>query len=170
MFAVVVVLIGFLICYLAYSLYFLPKAEMQRVAKMLRDMGYKVNLYPYSLLKIQFVEEEKIMLATKGDVKYKLKHDYIGTDFSISNLFNSIIIVVTNPEIMKELFTPDKVDIHHKLGVFFRGMTTLIGEGLIFSEGDGWKRKRKITSKLFTFDILLHNIDKISQICDRVLD
>jgi cytochrome P450 len=116
------------------------------------------------------VEEEKMMLATKGDVKYKIKTDYVGTDFLITNFFNTVFIIVLNAKIMKELLTPDKVDIYHKLGFVFRGLTSLIGEGLILSEGDSWRKKRKITSKLFTFDILLHNINNISEICDRVLD
>jgi cytochrome P450 len=65
---------------------------------------------------------------------------------------------------------PDKVDIYPKISITFKGITSLLGEGLVFSEGNTWKVHRKVISKLFTFDMLLDNIPKISEICDRVLD
>ena len=45
---------------------------------------------------------------------------------------------------------PDKVDVYHKSTFAFGGMTDLIGRGVIFSEGEEWRRKRKIFAKLFT--------------------
>ena len=45
-----------------------------------------------------------------------------------------------------------------------------MGEGLIFSEGEKWRKKRMTISKLFTFELLKANIPKISEICDKVLD
>jgi cytochrome P450 len=47
------------------------------------------------------------------------------------------------------------------------GSKAAIGEGLVFSEGDNWKKKRKILSKVFNFDLIQENIPKISEICDR---
>jgi hypothetical protein len=52
MLALVIGLITPLVCYIAYLFYFRPKAEMKRLTKLLRDMGYKVHLYPYSLHKV----------------------------------------------------------------------------------------------------------------------
>ena len=45
-----------------------------------------------------------------------------------------------------------------KYNLIFKGVTTLVGEGLIFSEGERWRRKRRIISRLFTHDMVLSNI------------
>jgi cytochrome P450 len=36
------------------------------------------------------------------------------------------------------------------------------GNGLVFSEGDIWKQKRKLLSKVFNYDLIQENIPKIS--------
>jgi cytochrome P450 len=41
---------------------------------------------------------------------------------------------------------------------------------MIFSEGENWKNKRRIISKVFNFDLIKANIPKINAICDRWLD
>ena len=46
-------------------------------------------------------------------------------------------------------------------------MTLVMGDGLAFSEGENWKRKRKIMSKVFNFDLIKKNIPKICQIFDK---
>ena len=45
-----------------------------------------------------------------------------------------------------------------------------MGEGLSFSDGEKWRKKRMTISKVFTFELLKANIPKISEICDKVLD
>ena len=71
---------------------------------------------------------------------------------------------------MKEIFYPDKVDIYHKISSTFRGTAPLLGKGLLFSQGDIWRRKRKIISNFFSHDILLSNVGTIGEIADRVLE
>jgi cytochrome P450 len=35
-----------------------------------------------------------------------------------------------------------------------------VGEGLVLSEGEAWKCKRKLLSKVFNFDLIKENIPK----------
>ena len=65
---------------------------------------------------------------------------------------------------------PDKVDLYHKASMAFRGMNSIIGEDLIFSEGDIWRRHRRIVSKIFTHDLIKANISRISSICDKAFE
>ncbi len=51
-----------------------------------------------------------------------------------------------------------------------RGLKDVLGEGIVFSEGNTWKNKRKIISKVFNFELLMENIPKITDICDNWLD
>jgi cytochrome P450 len=46
----------------------------------------------------------------------------------------------------------------------------VVGEFMMFSEGESWKKKKRAISKMFHFDHLKADIPKINQICDRWLD
>lgn len=50
------------------------------------------------------------------------------------------------------------------------GTKAALGEGLAFSEGDIWKNKRKLLSKVFNFELIKGNISKVSEICDKCFD
>ena len=50
------------------------------------------------------------------------------------------------------------------------GIKAALGEGLVFSEGEMWKRKRKLLSKVFNFDLIKEKIPKIVEICNRCYD
>ncbi len=52
----------------------------------------------------------------------------------------------------------------------FSGLRCLLGDGLLFSEGEEWKMKRKIMSNVFNFDFLRSKIPTIIQICSEILD
>ena len=79
--------------------------------------------------------------------------------------------MVINVDLLKEVFGTDKVDIYHKNTIALKGTAYLLGgKGLILSEGDSWRRKRKIISKLFSFDMLQENIGKICSINDKVFE
>jgi cytochrome P450 len=101
---------------------------------------------------------------------YKLKYELKGCDFMIFNILNQVVLAVINLDVMKETLTPDKVDIYHKNSFTFRGTAPLLGKGLLFNDGDMWRRKRRIISKFFTHEILLSNVGNIGDIVDRVLD
>lgn len=45
--------------------------------------------------------------------------------------------------------------------MLFSGIKAVIGEGIAFSEGDIWKNKRKLLSKVFNFDLIKENIPKM---------
>ncbi len=56
------------------------------------------------------------------------------------------------------------------MSMAFRGSTSILGEGLLLSEGDTWRRHRRIVSKFFTHDLIKANISRISAICDKAFD
>ena len=46
----------------------------------------------------------------------------------------------------------------------------IMGNGLVFSEGNDWKMKRKIMSTIFNYDFIKSKIRIISKIAKEVLD
>lgn len=53
---------------------------------------------------------------------------------------------------------------------FVGSLKAFLGEGLLFSEGDEWKMKRKIMSSVFNYDFIKYKVGTISDICNEVLD
>lgn len=51
------------------------------------------------------------------------------------------------------------------------GLKAVLGEsGISFSEGEMWKQKRKLLSKVFNFDLITLNIPKMVDTCNRCFE
>ena len=50
-----------------------------------------------------------------------------------------------------------KIDMYEKISFTFRSTHNILGRGLLFSQDETWKTKRKIISKLFTYDLIISN-------------
>ena len=45
-------------------------------------------------------------------------------------------------------------------------MKRVMGEGLLTSEADSWRKKRSIMSRVFNFDLIKRQTYKVADICD----
>lgn len=68
---------------------------------------------------------------------------------------------------IREFLSMEKIFIFPKKKIYIANLKRLLGDGIVFSEGETWKSKRKIISSVFTFDFLKSIIPNISKICDR---
>ena len=54
----------------------------------------------------------------------------------MSNLFDSVVILYVNQQLIQEFFEPDKVYIYHKSYRFYGGLAVMVfGNGIIMAEG-----------------------------------
>jgi cytochrome P450 len=88
-------------------------------------------------------------------------------DFAISNILDKVVIMLINPEFIKEFHSGNTPYIYTKIEMLVAGTKAAFGEGLVFSEGEMWKNKRKLLSKVFNFDLIKENIPKIVEICNK---
>jgi cytochrome P450 len=88
-------------------------------------------------------------------------------DFAISNIFDKAFIVLINPDLIKEFYNGNTPYIYKKIEIVEIGTKAVLGEGLVFSEGEIWKNKRKLMSKVFNFDLIKENIPTIVEICNN---
>lgn len=91
-------------------------------------------------------------------------------DISIGVVLDKIIISLVNPDLIKEFHSANLVNSYPKFDMLVAGTKAVFGEGLAFSEGEEWKNKRKLLSKIFNFELIKENIPKINEICDRCYD
>ena len=89
---------------------------------------------------------------------------------SISNVMNTIFLDLSHPDFIKEFFSNQHLYDYPKHGTLVYAYKSAMGEGVPFSEGGVWKRKRKIISKVFNFDLISKITPKISKICDAALE
>lgn len=71
---------------------------------------------------------------------------------------------------MKGMMQADNVARHPKMKFIIQNIQRSLGHGIAFSEGDEWKRKRKIMNSVFNFDFITDCIPKIARICDEGLN
>ena len=79
-------------------------------------------------------------------------------------------VVFINLKLGREVLTADKVMILPKVSFLFRILLQKFGEGLVFVEGEKWRSRRKVISKVFTFDFLKELVPQIAEISDEIYD
>ena len=101
-------------------------------------------------------------LDTKGDVfasaKEFTKHAPDQKAY-ISNVGTKILVTLTDPQYIKEFLL--KPNLYEKTGVTNFIKPLVGGGGLVMSEGDVWKRHRKVISNSFHYESLKANISTI---------
>lgn len=70
---------------------------------------------------------------------------------AIGNILDKLLVVIINPDLIKEFYSAENVNKYHKLLPLIEGTKIIFGEGMFFSEGETWKTKRKIISNVFNF-------------------
>jgi len=101
-------------------------------------------------------------LETRGDVFAAAKEFTKlspGHKISISNFGTKTLITLYDPQYIKEFLL--KPNLYEKTGVIEFGKSLTSGGGLVVSEGEVWKRHRKIISNSFHYESLKSNISTI---------
>lgn len=88
-------------------------------------------------------------------------------DVTISNVLDKVFIFLVNPDLMREFLSGNTPYIYKKMDMLVAGTKAAFGEGLLFSEGEVWKSKRKLLSKVFNFDLIKENIPKVVEIYNK---
>jgi cytochrome P450 len=136
---------------------------------MFRKQGYKVLEFPFSFFDPPVMKVYNKKNNTNDSLAY-VKENYPKYDVVVMNFANRVIVDIINPELVKHFLANDKIMIYPKSRDFVSVMERAIGKGIPFSEGQTWKRKRKIISEVFNFEFVASLTPRIGQICDESLD
>ena len=123
---------------------------------------YKAKGYPTEFFPIlgEIYEDSKC-LQTKGDFLFRGKEftkNFPNQKVQITNIGNKPLVSLNDPLYIKEFLL--KPNLYQKAGIDF--LKPLVGGGgLVMSEGDTWKRHRKIISNSFHYESLKANISTI---------
>ena len=105
----------------------------------------------------------------KGDAMKFYKEIGSQYDVVVSNELNHPVVEFNHPGFIKDFYSVDKHYEYPKQKKIVNIFARLAGNGLALSEGEIWKRKRTILNKIFNFDFVKSQINKISDVCSNTL-
>jgi len=71
-----------------------------------------------------------------------------------------------NPQLIQEFHAPGRHFNFPKVELIIQNTRRILGDGIAFSEGNAWKRKRQVITAVFNYDFLTLNIPKIAKTFD----
>jgi cytochrome P450 len=82
---------------------------------------------------------------------------------------SDILIDLIDNELIAEYYQKTKERYYQKdmNSPGFSAIKSIIGKGLFLSEGDAWKKKKKILSKIFNHEFIYSLIPAISEIAEQ---
>lgn len=95
-----------LACWGVYTLWYKPKRLHQWYVDTLEGMGYKVNVYPYTLLGGGVFKQINDDCKEHGDPMHSFKEFGGKYDVSVLNLFNRVYLELYSPELIKLFCQP----------------------------------------------------------------
>lgn len=75
-------------------------------------------------------------------------------DVIVHNTLSTPSLQLMSPELIKGFMQAENVPIYPKMKFLIQNIQRSLGHGIAFSEGNEWKRKRKIMNSVFNFDFL----------------
>lgn len=100
---------------------------------------------------------------------YNLKQQYPSYQVSISNFNGRTYIDLIDPQLVRHFYEKQMEGYYVKSLNFSynSALKYLMGNGLIFSEGEEWKMKRKIMAHVFNYDFIKSKIGFIARTCQE---
>lgn len=123
-------------------------------------MGYKVYHTPFSPWTIPFmpiIERDK----KEGDALKFCKTIYRDNDVILTNSLHKIVLDFSHPDFIKDFYSADHLYTYPKLKFSTEPIIRAMGRGIPFSEGEEWKRKRKVINTVFNYEFIKSMIPTI---------
>ncbi|CAD8068225.1 unnamed protein product [Paramecium primaurelia] len=145
--------------------YFVVLLPLVPLLKIKLQLGQKAVLmyYPFAgLSKIwnDSITKEKDLLKTINQQLIKNPNVVV----ILSNFLHKPVLIWTGPEYIKDMYLDHTSYV--KIDPF---MVESVGQkGLVLSEGDRWKRQRKLLGTAFTFEKLTSRLPMINQVIEKV--
>ena len=149
--------------------YLRPKRKYNEYVRLFNQRGYKVLEIPFQPMRAPLFR--KITEDAKAsDALQIVKKEYSSYDVIISNVIGRVMVEFTHPDFVKSFYHQQTHYNYPKAANLVYSVKRGLGEGLVFSEGDAWKRKRRILNTVFNFEMIKELTPTIARICDESMD
>lgn len=109
-----------------------------------------------------------------GDSYHLRKTEFPKVDITLGTVRDRLLITFVNEKLIHEFTERQKEGCYIKTnsGVNFLSLKQFLGDGLLLSEGNEWRYKRKIMSDIFSFEFVKDQLDFIItttvEKCERI--
>ena len=131
-----------------------------------KKQGAAVEFNLFSSLFIKMIED----VSSNNDFLYKEKKlikQYPNVRMLVFNAGDSIFLNLIDPALIKEFYSKQDMFIKSTFSPIFRN---LMKKGLIFTEGNEWKKQRKAISSMFHYEIIKSNISTMVETTREFFD
>lgn len=157
-----------LILVIIWFIYMWGKYILKPYLRMLRYSKYQGAIWiPFVPIMGAFKHAEDAF-KTKGDENYFSKtvfNDNPEARLFIFNALDKCFLLVVDPLLLQDFF--QKQEHYVKEEKFIENKVRFLGQGVAFSEGQEWSKRRKIMSGIFHFSFFNKFVPKIVNIVDR---
>jgi cytochrome P450 len=92
-------------------------------------------------------------------------------DLSIGTIRTHLFVSLIDHKLVQEFGERQKDGFYRKNGgMHFRSFKQLLGDGLLLSEGEEWRYKRRIMSSLFNYEFIKSKFSMIVSIAKEICD
>ena len=158
----------FLLVFLFAKLYWLPKRLHAHYVAAFTKAGYRVLEVPFHPLRLISPHSKDYKLSKDPLEGYK-KH-YCQYDVVVHNMLHQVHFDLLHPDLLQDFLSVEKLSYYTKTVETKDLFKKVGGQGLIFSEGEEWKMKRKVLTEVFNFDFLKQLAPQIAEMADRAYD
>ena len=153
---------------LTYHFVIAPYRKFKWYVKTLTNLGYRVLDTGYSPLGVQMAKQMYHDSKKYGNKFHKYQHEYFKYDVAVMNIVNKIYLEFIKPELIQEMFSAENIYTYHKDPKIITGtLVKIMGKTIGFVEGEVWKKRRIMFSKVFSNEFLQSNIPSMIEITSK---
>jgi hypothetical protein len=151
--------------YLYYTRVYLTKQTMEYYHQVFTKAGYRVKFIPFKLFSFGSFDQLIVDQEKHKNPSYTLENHCQQYDMVVGSCFNYPMIEFFNADLIQAQYNSN-INNYVKFDPIV-GSLRRIGNGLAFSEGDNWRKKRRIISSVFHFDFLSSLVPKMNENIDE---
>lgn len=102
----------------------------------------------------------------RSDILEPFKKDFKDYDLIIGNSFNRVAFQFFSPKLIKEFCDKERDWYYEKDEKINELLLMIIGRGLVLSEGEVWKKKRKTLNQVFNFNFIASQSGAMISCCE----
>jgi cytochrome P450 len=124
---------------------------------------------PFTIIGLGFAKKRREELEKHGDTHYFAKRGLADYQVRLMKVGSGVLLDLVDPELIRQYYERTKEKCYSKSfdspgTASLRALLTKDEPGLFLSEGESWKKKKKILSNVFNFDFIQAKLPLIGRI------
>jgi cytochrome P450 len=149
----------------SYKFVLTPYLKLLRMRRELKGK-YSAYEHPFRPFGISFIQRLLEDFKQYGDNFRTRKHEFSKKDVVLATLRDRVMITLVNDKLVHKFIERHKEGCYAKVdsGINFHSLKNFLGDGLLLSEGEEWRYKRRVMGSLFSFEFVRSKLQMVLSI------